>query len=85
MNFDNLKSLSAEEAIKRLDSHLSLHPDDDAALLQRGIRHWALSHRSAAINDYLAAIRLNPESQAVQALEVAQKILSFYNKDLYNP
>ena len=37
-----------------------------------------------AINNYLEAIHLNPESPAVQALEIANEILAFYNKDMYN-
>ena len=37
-----------------------------------------------AMNNYLEAIHLNPESPAVQALEIANEILAFYNKDMYN-
>lgn len=37
-----------------------------------------------AINNYLEAIALNPESPARQALEIANEILAFYNKDMYN-
>lgn len=37
-----------------------------------------------AMNNYLEALELNPESPAKQALEIAQEILAFYNKDMYN-
>ena len=37
-----------------------------------------------AMNNYLEALDLNPESPAKQALEIAQEILAFYNKDMYN-
>ena len=37
-----------------------------------------------AINNYLEAVALNPESPAKQALEIANEILAFYNKDMYN-
>ena len=37
-----------------------------------------------AINNYLQAVHLNPESPAQQALEIANEILDFYNKDMYN-
>ena len=37
-----------------------------------------------AIDNYLEAVALNPESPARQALEIAGDILSFYNKDMYN-
>ena len=37
-----------------------------------------------AMNNYLEAIHLNPFSPAQQALEIANEILDFYNKDMYN-
>ncbi len=37
-----------------------------------------------AMNNYLEAIHLNPSSPAQQALEIANEILDFYNKDMYN-
>ena len=37
-----------------------------------------------AMNNYLEAIHLNPDSPAAQALEIANEILAFYNKDMYN-
>ena len=37
-----------------------------------------------AMNNYLEAIHLNPESPAQQALDIANEILAFYNKDMYN-
>ena len=37
-----------------------------------------------AINNYLEALRINPDSPAGQALQIANDILDFYNKDMYN-
>ena len=37
-----------------------------------------------AMNNYLEAIQLNPDSPARQALDIANEILAFYNKDMYN-
>ena len=37
-----------------------------------------------AMNHYLEAVQLNPESPAKQALDIANEILDFYNKDMYN-
>ena len=37
-----------------------------------------------AMNAYLEAVALNPESPAAQALDIANEILAFYNKDMYN-
>ncbi len=38
-----------------------------------------------AINYYISAIELNPDSPAVQAKEMLDNILNYYNKDIYNP
>lgn len=37
-----------------------------------------------ALNNYLEAITLNPDSPAKQAYEMAMDILNFYNKDMFN-
>ena len=38
-----------------------------------------------AINNYLEAIRLDPNSPAVEAKRMLDDILAFYCKDMYNP
>lgn len=38
-----------------------------------------------AMNHYLEAVAINPESPAKHALEMLGDILDFYNKDIYNP
>lgn len=85
MTLDEIKKLPVEEAISALDGYISQNPGDDEAFVVRGMKHWAMGHRSQAINDYLAAIRLNPASRAVEALRNANDILDFYNPDLLNP
>ncbi len=82
---DLTKGLPADEAIKALTNYIEEHPQSDEALTMRGMRYWGMSRRADAINDYLAAIKLNPESRAVQALKATNEILDYYNKDLYNP
>ncbi len=37
-----------------------------------------------AMDNYLEAVALNPDSPAAQALDIANEILDFYNKDMYN-
>lgn len=82
---EKISSVSNDEAIKVLDTYIEENPDNEEAYTLRGMKHWGCGHRSAAINDYLSAIRLNPESRARQALQVANEILDYRNKDLYNP
>ena len=38
-----------------------------------------------ALNNYLEAIALDPESPAVEAKKMLDDILNFYHKDYYNP
>ncbi len=38
-----------------------------------------------AMNCYLEAIDLDPDSPAVEAKKMLEAIFSFYNKDAYNP
>lgn len=38
-----------------------------------------------ALDCYMEAIELNPESPAVEAKKMLEDILNFYNKDAYNP
>lgn len=76
---------NGNEKLKILTHHLQSHPDDEDALIERGRLYWSLSKRSEAINDYLAAQRLNPEGKATQLLKATYDILNYYNKDLYNP
>lgn len=39
----------------------------------------------AAMNAYMEAIALDPDSPAVEALCMLQDIMNFYHKDSYNP
>lgn len=80
-----IKGLTPDEAIYILSAYIEEHPGDDEALTLRGIKHWSAGHRALAINDYLAAIQINPESKAAEALKAANEILAYRNNDLYNP
>ena len=73
------------EAINILTEYIAAHPESDEALTLRGMKYWGLGKRSLAINDYLAAIDINPRSKARMALQAANEILDYRNKDLYNP
>lgn len=84
-SLEEINLLPPNEAILILNEYLLLHPDDDEAFTIRGLKHWSQNHRKEAINDYLAALRINPHSRAKMALEFANSILDYYNKDLLNP
>lgn len=87
---DQIRSLindgiAKEEAVKLLDAYIAENPSDDAAFALRGLQYWGMQQRKKAINDYLAAIAINPDSTARTALQSAREILDYYNKDIYNP
>lgn len=89
MNAEEIKkaveNLPTEEGIAALTKIIEENPVAEEAYIQRGMRNWSLNRRGAAITDYLSAIRLNPDSQAKMLLDNANRILDYYNKDLYNP
>lgn len=72
-----------EAAIAGLDDYLSVKRDDRAFYL-RGNAYRMNGDWQRAINNYLEAVSINPESPAVNALKMANEILDFYNKDMYN-
>ena len=83
---EQIRLLGADEAIALLDKWIAEHPEDVEAYTLRGMNHFGAGHRSAAIGDYLTALRLDPDNaRARQALDYANSILDYYNKDLYNP
>ena len=71
--------------LQALSERLKQDSEEEEALIERGRLYWALGRRSEAINDYLAARRINPEGKAKELLKATYDILNFYNKDLYNP
>ncbi|MDE5887594.1 MAG: hypothetical protein K2G90_04975 [Muribaculaceae bacterium] len=85
ISLDDLKKMLPDKAIPLLSNYISSHPDSDEALTIRGMKYWALGIRNLAIKDYHAALLINPDSNARQALSMANSILNFYNKDLLNP
>jgi len=73
------------EAISLLNEYISQYPDSDYAYLLRGDAYRKDSNFREALNNYLIAMELNPESPARQSHDMLMKIMEFYNKDLYNP
>ncbi len=87
-NLDELKSLlklgRTSEAISQLDELLVATPEDDTLHYLRGNAFRKQGDYQQALNCYLEAIALNPESPAVHARQMIMEILDFYNKDMYN-
>ena len=80
-----LDSDKADEAISLLDSWQKGGGSMDDTLFYLLGNAWRMKGNwQMAMNNYLEAIHLNPESPAQQALDIANEILDFYNKDMYN-
>ncbi len=72
------------DAISRLDSYLADHPKSDEAFYLRGNAYRKEGNTREALNNYLAAMELNPESPAHRAYQAEMEILDFFDKNLYN-
>ena len=59
-------------------------PMDDELFYLLGNAGRKKGNWQMAMNCYLEAVALNPGSPAKQALDIANEILDFYNKDMYN-
>ena len=70
----------------RLDTPSSVGGQEEAhAFYLKGNEYRRQGNWQEAINCYLEAIERDPESPAVQAKQMLDDILNYYNKDLYNP
>lgn len=82
----SVKLLNADEAIEKINGYIEEHPGNADAYVLRGMKQFGAGRRDLAINDYLRALELDPDSsRARAALDTANSILDFYNKDLFNP
>ena len=80
-----LDAHKADEAIALLDDYrVGGGRMDDTLYYLLGNAWRKKGNWQMAINNYLDALHLNPDSPARQALEIANDILDFYNKDMYN-
>ena len=80
-----LATEKADEAIEQLEAWRSAGGAMDDELFYLLGNAWRKKGNwQMAMNNYLEAVALNPESPAQQALDIANEILDFYNKDMYN-
>lgn len=73
-----------DEAIRSLDAYIQENEACDEAWYLRGNAYRKLGDNRQALNNYLRALELNPDSPARQAHDMLINILNFYNKDMYN-
>lgn len=84
---DIQKYLDQENAQGAIDVSLRILEEDktnDRVYYLLGNAYRKMGDWQNAINNYLQAMELNPESPAKQAYQMANDILNFFNKDMYN-
>lgn len=80
-----LRDEGAEKAIAEAKNYISSQTEDlDFAYYILGNAYRKLGDWQGAINNYLEAMAINPDSPAKQAYDMANDILDFFNKDMYN-
>ena len=72
------------DAISRLDSMISMDKSNDDLFYLRGNAYRKSGDWQKAIENYLEAISINPDSPAKEAYNMVISILEFYNKDMFN-
>lgn len=73
-----------EEAIFLLDAYIEKYPEEDEAYYLRGNAYRKRQDVRQAINNYLQAMALNPDSPARQTYNMLIDIMDFHDKDLFN-
>lgn len=69
-----------------LNAAISRSPEDAELYIERGKCYFRQNEWGSAINDFRKAQKLSPEmEEAKQYLEMAEEILEFRYKDIYNP
>ena len=85
---ETIKQLISEgktdEAIFLLEEFIEKNKTSDEAYYLKGNAYRKKGDVRQAVNNYLIAIELNPNSPAVIAHNQMISILNFYNKDMYN-
>lgn len=85
MDKQHIEQLFAANRLDEADAILASAGDEAWALYMRGRIAWKRGDKATAISFYERAAALDPASDAAVALEQAREIMTFYNKDLYNP
>lgn len=73
-----------DEALRLLDEYIKKNASDDEAYYLQGNAYRKMGDIRLALNSYLKAIELNPDSPAQTAYNAQIRIMDFYNKDMYN-
>ncbi len=93
IDFHNIRTMlrqgRCDEVLTLTDSALHNGDADNEHLwriyYERGNAYRQRGDLGMAMNNYLEAINLNPDSPAAEAYRSLQEVMRFYDKDRYNP
>ncbi len=80
----NIDQNKIDVAIEQLGELIKENPGDDKLYYLMGNAYRKQENWQMAINSYLEAVEINPDSPAAEAKDMLLDILEFYNKDMYN-
>ena len=80
----DIAAVRTDEALAKLDCALATANADAELHYLRGNALRKQGRWADAVNSYLAAEALDPESPAAEARAMLNDIFAFYNKDMYN-
>lgn len=80
----NIDQNKIDVAIEQLGELIKENPGDDRLYYLMGNAYRKQENWQMAINSYLEAVEINPDSPAAEAKDMLLDILEFYNKDMYN-
>ena len=80
---NNLWSAAAYR--QRLDQMIESDPENAKYYIERGEWHYRHNEWGAALNDFQRAVKIDPECEAKNYIDLIQEILAFRYKDIYNP
>lgn len=87
-SLSEIKKIIAEEqfaeAERQLKALLEQRSEDGEAHFLLGNLYRKREDWEGALNEYQAAMDINPESPARMAYDAIQEVLAFYNKDMFN-
>ena len=84
--YANTALWTAASKIAGLTAAIERTPDDAQLYLERGKCYFRRNEWGPAINDFRRAEQLAPENdEARQYIDMADEILQFRYKDIYNP
>lgn len=73
-----------DDALRLLDAYIQKDNHSEEAFYLRGKAYNKKGDVRQALNNYLSAMEINPNSPAKIAYDSLIRILDFYNKDMYN-